>query len=58
MTTIRLLLISAAVLATPALAYAADGESKNSVAIIAALVGVFTGVGTVLLVTYAKNKKK
>jgi len=61
MKTIKSLLIAAAVLATPAMAHAADKESKRAVAITAALVAVFGGVGTMftgVLVANAKKKKK
>ncbi|PLR26810.1 hypothetical protein SGCZBJ_08590 [Caulobacter zeae] len=58
MKTIKSLLIMAAVLATPALAHAADGDSKKSVAIFAALIAVFAGVGTTFLAVYAANVKK
>jgi hypothetical protein len=61
MNTVKSLLIAAAILATPALAHAADKESKRSVAITAALVAVFGGVGTMFVAVYAanaKNKKK
>ena len=58
MKTIKSLLIMTAVLATPALAHAADGDSKKSVAIFASLIAVFAGVGTVFLVVYANAKKK
>ncbi|KSB87488.1 hypothetical protein AS593_08210 [Caulobacter vibrioides] len=58
MKTMKTLLASAILLATPALAYAADGDSKKSVAIFASLVAVFAGVGTMFLAVYASKAKK
>lgn len=58
MKTIKSLLIAAAVLATPALAHAADKESKRSVAITAALVAVFGGASTVFAGAYIANARK
>jgi len=59
MKTIKSLLIMTAVLATPALAHAADGDSKKSPAVfIASLIAVFAGVGTVFLAVFAANAKK
>ena len=58
MKTIKSLLIMTAVLATPALAHAADGDSKKSVAVSIALFAVFCGVGTVFLAVAASKAKK
>jgi hypothetical protein len=58
MKTIKSLLIMSVVLATPALAHAADGDSKKSVAIFAALIAVFAGVGTTFLAVAASKAKK
>ncbi|NGM52134.1 hypothetical protein G5B46_21195 [Caulobacter sp. 602-2] len=58
MKTVKTLLASAMLLATPALAHAADGDSRKSVAIFASLIAVFAGVGTVFLAVFAANAKK
>lgn len=58
MNTIKSLLTMTAVLATPALAHAAEGDSKKSPAVFIALFAVFCGVGTVFLAVFAANAKK